>query len=201
MIALSYKDRDSCAFYIPPLESVLGNTTTTTATFNPGFAYPIWLKGHQCTPSELSICISDISQQMMPCCEALGDVDAVPEETVPNQLKYAIIFGVTITVITLRIFFWRWVYTPSQVRSVGNLFWFLCWWDSALALLISCAYTGNATAILKYGIGYPRPNYYALMIFSSVHASDREGINGKGSLHTPLLTCKSVNSELSLLRL
>jgi hypothetical protein len=186
MVALSYQNRESDAFFIPKAVDITVTNNITTNMFNLGFAYPIQLDGHQCDPAQLTLCLSDLSseQQNKDCCKGLQDVNIFPEETVPNQLNYAIIFGVTITVITLRVFFWRQMYASQQVRSIKNLFWFLVWWDSGLTLLIACAYTGTATAILKFGIGYPRPNYYALTIFASVHESDREHLHGMRSVVT-----------------
>lgn len=180
MIALSYSGSDPNSFAIPAVVSVSGNRSSDAASFNPLFAYPIELDGHSCVPEELSLCIADASasQQQRACCESLQDKDSYPSETIPNKMNYGLIFGVTITVLTLRALLWRHV-SKTASRTISDLFWALLWWDSGVALLLTCAYTGVTTTVLKYGIGYPRPNYYALTLFASVHESDRENWHGR----------------------
>ena len=180
IIALSHQGHDANSFAIPQVVSVSGNGTSSAASFNPLFAYPIELDGHSCVPEELELCLADTStsQQQRACCESLQDKDSYPSETVPNRMNYALIFGVTISVLTIRALLWRQIIKDAS-RSICELFWALLWWDSGIALLLTCAYSGVTTTVLKYAIGYPRPNYYALTIFSSVHESDREHWQGR----------------------
>jgi hypothetical protein len=181
MVAVSLRGRAPGSFDIPGVVSVTANSSTDVASFNPLYAYPIELDGHSCDPASLSLCMSDLSAetQQSGCCESLYDKNSYPHETVPNGKNYGLIFGINLVMLTLRAFFWRWTFQKDNSQApLWNGFWFFIWWDSIIAFFISCAYTGIVVAVVKYAVSYPRPIYYALTIFSSVHESDRESLHG-----------------------
>ena len=179
MCSLAFRNQDVGSFDIPNVVYLTDNSSVATASFNPLHSYPIYLDGEACHPSDLSLCITDQSEerQSQSCCESLNDSSAWPYEIVPNSKEYGIVFGVTLSILTLRALWWRTAF--SQTFKADIYFWILLWWDSILALLFSLGYTAIATGVLKYSVSYPRPNYYSLTLFSSIYESEREKLSGK----------------------
>lgn len=156
------------------------------SAINPRFASPIKLSGVDCTPYDMYIpkCNEELATNSLThCCQELFDKDAWPEQTVTSPENYVILFFASLFFLILRLLFWRFVYTSkrghSVVSSSDTRFWLLTLWDQYVTMMIISVFAGLITNYSKLLIGAPRPCYYALQIFSSIHENDREHLNCK----------------------
>lgn len=175
------------------IPTVLDESFNTIGS-NPLYGYPIQLNGHSCWPADLNMCLQQPSS-LDPCCTELYDKEANIEQTVSDGELMLIITCVSIGVLVLRCVMWQAVTSrhekkqqrlrterPNSEQSeeihVDKRFWWKVLWDSLLALAISVIMTFIITDYVKEAVGAPRPNYYALQLFSSVYHSDRTQYEG-----------------------
>lgn len=164
------------------------NENYETIGLNPLYGHPIQLKGHLCWPADLNNCLLQPSSSD-PCCTELYDKDATIEQTVSDGELMLTVALLSIGVLVLRCGLWH-IFTvrqrdPSYSNQltqaqlvVDKRFWLKILWDSFIALGISVILTFIITEYVKAAVGAPRPIYYAMQLFSSVHNTDRKDFEG-----------------------
>ena len=166
------------------------NETYHTIGLDPRYGYPIQLDGHLCWPADLNNCLLDSSSEDT-CCTELYDKNAVIEQSVSDDILKVLIAVVSILFLVLRTLIWKCcisrvapndgIMTPkerSSLHTIDNRFWCKVLWDSLIAVGVSVLICAIVTEYVKSAIAAPRPNYYALQLFSSVHNSDRSSLEG-----------------------
>ena len=156
------------------------------SAINPRYASPLKLNGVECSPFDLYIpkCNEELENDSLShCCQELFDKDAWPEQTVNSPENYTILFLVSLVFLLIRLALWRYVYSSKRGHSLATesdtKFWLLTFWDQYVTMLIIAVMAGLVTNYAKLLIGAPRPVYYAMQMFASVHVSDREAIDRK----------------------
>lgn len=172
------------------------NETYHTIGLNPLYGHPIQLKGHLCWPADLNVCLMQPSSSD-PCCTELYNKDASIEQSVSDTELMLIVAFLSIGVIVLRCGMWQ-LFTSrreqqqkqqpedhpnpdhqiQKIQPIDKRFWWKILWDSFIALGIAMIITFIVTEYVKAAVGAPRPNYYALQLFSSVHHSARTDFEG-----------------------
>lgn len=120
------------------------------------------------------------------CCTELFDKNAWPTQTVTSPENYTILFCVSLVLLLIRVGLWKCVYLPkrghSLVASIDLRYWVLILWDQYVTMMIAAVFAGLMTNYMKLLVGSPRPCYYALQLFSSVHITDREKLESESTL-------------------
>jgi membrane-associated phospholipid phosphatase len=164
------------------------NGSSTLRGMNPTFAYPIKLGGHLCFPDEMSQCLSDPSLDK-PCCQELYDVDSWPKETVTVLEEFLIIFFSVLFVAAVRVQIWK-MSCQRSGYEYSRQYWVLVFWDTLLGAFFAFEYSFFVTNFLKVSVSSPRPNYYAVKVYGSVHSNHRAPLRG----HLPCCTFPSPSS-------
>ena len=183
VISFSIQDSFEYGSNLPiPGGQLYGNSSSGR---NLMFSYPIYMNGHECWPDDLFVCLSAPDTHTS-CCEDMKDSATVVYETI-STLNAVLITGiVSICVLGVRILLWQ-----NFVRYICHVdidyrYWCKVLWDTVLGGIYAVVITVVVTDYIKLSVGAPRPIYYALKIFSSVHKHERHWYNGK--VHALLTT-------------
>lgn len=163
------------------------NETFQTVGMNPLYGYPIRLNSHTCWPVDLNRCLQENPTLPDPCCTALFDEDATVDESISDLELELIVSLVSIFYLVLRCGLWSAYIYSRQVNQdhiqlphdrVDKRFWLKVFFDSLMSLGISVIMAYITTEYVKAAVAAPRPNYYALQLFTSVHHSERSKLQG-----------------------
>jgi len=169
---------------IPDVESTNGTSFITIAN-NTQYSYPLKFDNSFCWPQDLQLCITSPDQvSVTKCCHELHDIDSNPVESVSTIEGVALAISVCFVYLLCRVLMWRYVTKYSNGR-ISEQYWMLVFWDSVIGAAAAFLYSAICTRFLKYTIGAPRPIYYALRIYASVHASSRGDFKANSHLSFP----------------
>ena len=167
---------------------------------NPSFSYPIKVDGVFCWPDQLTECLNN-EHLINDCCESLYDENSWPEETVTVLGEFFLVVAFVILFTLLRVRLWRTVTKRNGIHYCGY-YWILIIWDSLLGAFLSFLYCYVITDYIKVSVGSPRPIYYSLTLFGSVHRDQRQKLRSRNLLSILLsIHLFSFFSLLSLLLL
>jgi hypothetical protein len=169
MSAQSYED-----MVIPDV--IFFNGSSTMRATNPTFAYPIKLGGNLCFPDELSECLSDPTLEKG-CCQEIYDADSWPTETVTVLEEFLIIFFTVLFVAAVRLQLWK-INCQRSSLEYCRQYWVLIFWDTLLGAFFAFEYSFFLTNFLKISVSAPRPNYYAVKVYGSIHSDHRAPLRG-----------------------
>jgi hypothetical protein len=150
---------------------------------NPLFSYPIKLDGHWCYPYDLQYCASTASEMDAPtttCCNKYYDKNTVVNDTVTSDQAGIIVALVSLAFLVGRVLLFRRAYLDAH--AVPYKYWIKCFWDSLLGFAFAVLLNAITTDFIKNSVAAPRPNYYALKIFSGIFESDRQSYDGNNAL-------------------
>jgi hypothetical protein len=157
---------------------------------NTKYSYPLKFEGHLCWPEELSVCTTDETREST-CCNKLRDEDSWPEQTFDVGDIYLAI-GVFLFFTFVRLVMWRHVSRTRSYASICTSYWFMVFMDAVVSCLSATIYASVLTYFVKTIVGAPRPIYYALRLYASVHSSTRSSLKG-------MCVYSSLSSSLSSL--
>eukprot|EP01041_Mallomonas_annulata_P009107 gene9107-18872_t len=164
-----------------------------TLSNNTLFSYPIKLGGVECWPETLSICVAK-SDTVHMCCAFLYNENTYPNEQVTGLGLYSYSFLFPISILAVRSLIWRLIDRKmSNMYKVNNFYWFYIFWDAFIGLCASAVLQQAICFFLKETVAAPRPVYYALKIWASVHSSQREHF-----MNTATRSFPSGHSSLSM---
>jgi hypothetical protein len=171
-----------------PIPDIVSNTNTTPyyteIAENPLYSYPIKLNGEHCWPSTLSYCLSAPSDNSH-CCRELYSKDSHIFSTISVLALALIVIILMFAYLIIRVLIHRYVaINISQHVNIHRYCWYKILWDSILGFAFSLVFTLVSTDYLKLAVSAPRPIYQALMIYSSVHSSERAGYEGTLFIYT-----------------
>ncbi len=159
-----------------PVVNYVNGTTVEKIANNTLYSYPLKFDSHLCWPHDLSVCTADPDLDTT-CCEKLYDEDSWPQET----FEFGDIFlaiGIFIFFNTARILMWHNMASKRSNASVCNQYWMLVFVDAVVSCFAALIYSSCLTQFIKRIVGSPRPIYYALKIYASVHADTRSSLKG-----------------------
>jgi hypothetical protein len=164
-----------------PIPEGYGSTSNTT-TPNLLYSYPIYLDGHECWPEDLSLCL--IQTLRTSCCDQLRDSNSEVYESIPTADAVVIAAIISIGYLIVRAYAWKVHLSQYSHMKIDNRYWYKILWDTILGLVFAVVISVVVTDYIKNAVGAPRPNYYALRIYASVHSSVRQWY--KGALQVPI---------------
>lgn len=141
------------------------------------YAYPLTLRDTSCYAEQLAACTQSSTST---CCRALYDEEEVPEEAVDDAEAVLVCVLVPLAVLLIRLGVFRYIYNSSTKKCpmVSMYFWCLLLWDGVAGCLLSVGSAAVLTYVIKRAVGMPRPIFFALDIFASVHTSKRQDLKG-----------------------
>lgn len=161
---------------IPTVNSYNGSTYLYIGN-NPTYSYPIKLEGNFCYPEELNECLNN-KELSNDCCDSLYDENTWPEETVTVTGEFLLVISFVILFTLIRVRLWKTV-TKRNGINYSLYYWLLVIWDTLLGVFISFLYCYAITNYLKVSVSSPRPIYYSLKIYGSIHQDHREKLRSK----------------------
>jgi membrane-associated phospholipid phosphatase len=172
------------------------------ATSNTNYQYPIQLAGKWFYPDDINSCVNDPTAAG---CDIVWDRNIFPFEEIPDIALILMLAFISLTVLLARCSLWVWMLSYSQTtRSLLQEFGFsgvqngkgflatmctenfLCYVvEISLGLVFSVSVTCGLVFLLKYKVAYPRPLYYALTSWASIHPDLRWKQNSQAGLSFP----------------
>jgi hypothetical protein len=160
-----------------PIINVLDSNNTFIGD-NPLISYPINLNHELCYPNDLSYCLTHVEDKSN-CCVQLYDENSYPTELVSDYENIIMIFVIGFLWLMFRTLLWRYLFRNEfGIDSIDDRFWMKILWDSFLGMLASVGLADIAVSYIKLAVRSPRPIYYALKLYSSVHSNARSDYDG-----------------------
>lgn len=141
------------------------------------YSYPIYFGGHECWPNDLSVCLRQASLQTS-CCDKLRDSNSFVYESVTTVRAVILSAIISVGYLIIRAYSWKIYLSKSNFIKVDYRYWYKILWDTILGLVFAVILSVVVTDYIKRAVGAPRPIYYALKLFASVHSSVRQGYEG-----------------------
>mmetsp|Transcript_31806 Transcript_31806/g.49917 ORF Transcript_31806/g.49917 Transcript_31806/m.49917 type:complete len:370 (-) Transcript_31806:44-1153(-) len=143
-------DVDANTVVPPQVDITVGGTTTSIE--DPEHYFPLKVDDTWCTATDFEACGGVLSSSG--CC---ADQDF--QETVSSTALGWLLIGIPLIFVFLRYFALR-TMTKAPVTR---------FFDSLVALMATWFIVGIVTSLVKNYVGYPRPNYYALLAYADLH--------------------------------